>query len=72
MYFVLNQLQQTSPSWSGFEIYLRDPVRFKTFVDAQRHYLRGMLKLGGAGNKTDQYTTELMDFMTALAKVIFL
>ncbi|XP_066584391.1 endothelin-converting enzyme 1-like [Prorops nasuta] len=61
-------MEQASPGFS--ERYLLEPQRFKAEVDEYRKYIKAMMNLAGAGNKSSIFAEEVLQFSTELAKIM--
>ncbi|XP_012274418.1 neprilysin-4 isoform X2 [Orussus abietinus] len=61
-------MEQVSPGFS--ERYLLDPQRFKSELLEYKKYVAAMVELAGAGNKSQEFATELLDFSTKLARIM--
>lgn len=61
-------LEQVSPGFS--ERYLLDPQRFQSELDEYKRYIKAMVELAGAGNKSTSFANEILDFSTKIAKVM--
>lgn len=66
---MLAKMEQQSPDYDDLAVHLRDPVRFKAQVEAQKTFLVKMMTLAGTKEKNDTYSNEIMSFMTEIAKV---
>ena len=62
------QMEQVSPGFS--ERYLLEPQRFKSELDEYKRYVKAMIELAGAGEKSDEFADELLNFSTKVAEVI--
>lgn len=55
---------------SGFsERYLLDPVRFHTELSEYKKYIKSMVALTGAGERSAEFAEEILAFSTSVAKV---
>lgn len=65
--FFLSKMEQVSSGFS--ERYLLDPTRFRAELDEYKRYIKSMLELIGAGEKSSDFSEEILDFSTQIAKV---
>lgn len=61
-------MEQAPPGFS--ERYLLDPSRFQSELSEYKKYIKSMVELAGAGNKSTTFADELLEFSTEIAKVI--
>ncbi|XP_053996829.1 neprilysin-4-like isoform X2 [Hylaeus anthracinus] len=61
-------MEQASPGFS--ERYLLDPQRFRSELSEYKKYIKAMVELAGAGNKSLSFATEILDFSTKIAKIM--
>lgn len=48
---------------------LQDPERYANDLNLQKLYIHKIIKLAGAEEKLNEYTTELVNFMTEITQV---
>lgn len=60
------QMEQVSPGFS--ERYLMDPQRFKSELEEYKRYVKAMVQLAGAGEKSNDFAEEILEFSTKIAK----
>jgi predicted metalloendopeptidase len=60
-------MEQVSPGFS--ERYLLDPQRFQSELQEYKKYIKSMVELIGAGEKSNEFAEEILEFSTRIAKV---
>lgn len=60
-------MEQVSPGFS--ERYLVDPERFQSELTEYKKYIKSMMELAGAGNQSEAFAEEILEFSTKIAKV---
>lgn len=60
-------MEQVSAGFS--ERYLLDPVRFQSELEEYKKYIKSMVELIGAGKRSKEFSEEILDFSTQIAKV---
>lgn len=60
-------MEQVSPGFS--ERYLLDPQRFQSELNEYKKYIKSMVEMAGAGNKSGSFANEILNFSTQIAKV---
>ncbi|XP_017799517.1 PREDICTED: neprilysin-11-like [Habropoda laboriosa] len=61
-------MEQVSPGYS--ERYLLDPLRFQTELNEYKKYIKAMMELAGAGNKSADFADEILSFTTKVAYIM--
>lgn len=61
-------IEQIAPGFS--EKYLMDPIRFKSEIYEYKRYVKSMVELAGMGNKSIEFADEILEFSTAIAKIM--
>ncbi|XP_076238295.1 neprilysin-11 [Calliopsis andreniformis] len=61
-------IEQVSPGFS--ERYLVDVQRFQSELNEYKKYIKSMVELAGAGNKSEAFAKEILDFSTEIAKIM--
>lgn len=61
-------MEQVSPGFS--ERYLLEPQRFQSELSEYKKYIKAMVELAGAGNKSASFANEILEFSTKVAKIM--
>ncbi|XP_029047783.1 endothelin-converting enzyme 1-like isoform X2 [Osmia bicornis bicornis] len=61
-------IEQVSPGFS--ERYLLDPQRFESELTEYKEYVKSMMQLAGAGNRSLDFAEEILEFSTKIAKIM--
>ncbi|XP_015436169.1 PREDICTED: neprilysin-11-like [Dufourea novaeangliae] len=61
-------MEQSSPGFS--ERYLLEPQRFSAELNEYKKYVRAMVELAGAGNRSVSFANEILHFSTKVAKIM--
>ncbi|XP_011500775.1 PREDICTED: neprilysin-11-like [Ceratosolen solmsi marchali] len=61
-------MEQVSPGFS--ERYLLDPQRFQSELQEYKKYIKSMVELIGAGEKSSEFAEEILEFSTRIAKIL--
>lgn len=67
MTFFFLKMEQVSSGFS--ERYLLDPERFQSELEEYKKYIKSMVELIGAGERSSEFANEILDFSTQIAKV---
>ncbi|KAJ8686861.1 hypothetical protein QAD02_022655, partial [Eretmocerus hayati] len=61
-------MEQVSPGFS--ERYLLDPQRFKSELEEYKTYIKSMVELIGAGERSSEFAEEILGFNTQIATIL--